>query len=136
MVFGEAGTEQGVLHVRRQEKCLSPVISPSRLSTGDMRTPSSAQLSNRKTRDVKYFQSCLQRVTRLSVRGVKSLTQGQDWRGKNDMKPPSDLLESPPALSTMTTASLLAGVAAMLEGMGRTEGSRDAQRTLEVPKGP
>lgn len=93
MVFGEAGTEQCVLHVRRQEERLSPVISPSWPSTGDMGMPGSTQLSNRKTRDVKYFQSCLQRVTHLSVQGVKPLTQGQDGEGKKGMKPPSDLLE-------------------------------------------
>lgn len=62
MVFGEASAEQGVLYMMRQEEWLSDVISPSWPSTEDMGVPSSTQLSNRKTSDIKYFHSHLQRV--------------------------------------------------------------------------
>jgi len=106
--------------------------------------PGSIRLSNRKTRDVKYFQSRPQRVTRLSVQGVKPLTQGQDQGvgGKKGVKPPADLLKVPPAPGTVTAASPLDGVAgraapaAVREGMKRLEGSRGAGRTLEMPGGP
>lgn len=141
MVFEEAGVKQDVLHMRKQEERLPPVISPSWLSAGDTGTPGSTQLSNRKTRDMKYFQSCLQRVIRPSVRGVKPLTLGQDpgeeKEGRETTFRPSQLL---PTLGTVTVVLLLAGVAggaaaaAMIEGMERMEGSRGTRRTLEMPK--
>lgn len=90
---------------------------------------------------MKYFQSCLQRVIRPSVRGVKPLTLGQDpGEGEGGCETtfrPSQLL---PARSTVTVVLLLAGVAggaaaaAMIEGMERLEGSRGTQRSLEIAK--
>lgn len=117
-------------YMRRQEELLSPVISPSQLSTGDIGMSSITQLSNRKTRDMKYFQSCLQRVTRPSVRGVKPLMLGQDaGEGEGGCETTFRPSQGLPALGTVAAVLLLAGVAgeaaaaAMIEGMERLEGS-------------
>lgn len=114
------------------------MISPLWLSTGDTGVPGSAQLSNRKTRDMKYFQSHLQRVTHVSVQGVKSFTGTRQGEGHENTFESALVLA---ALGIMTTAlppPVVAGreaPAAMLEVMERLEGSRVTQRALEEPEG-